>query len=307
MERYMKNKALILVLSGAVVFGLIAAVSVSRFLTGAKGSQDMQTVIVAKIEIPHGAKIAAEQLTTVQLPINATPVGTFDTYEKVVGRIAITRIMQNEPIIATRLAQDGSSAGLSALIPEGYRAMTVKVDDEAGLAGFLMPGTLVDVLAVISPDQSQGQNSISKIVLQNIKVLASGANIDEPKDKRESETVKTVTLQVTPQQAEKLVLSSAEGRLRLALRNSTDQGDQPTPGANKRTLLTGESAMPIPDLTTPASERPRVQPSRRPKTTAMVSLIEKMNPPPPPAPTPVPRVMVEVFEAGKKRTVEFPR
>lgn len=301
----MKNKGLILVLSGAVVFGLIAAVSVSKFLTGAKGSQNMHTVVVAKIEIPHGAKITAEQLTTVQLPSNATPVGTFDAYEKVVGRISITRIMQYEPIIDTRLAQDGSSAGLSALIPEGYRAMTVKVDDEAGLAGFLMPGTLVDVLAVITPDQ--GQNPISKIVLQNIKVLASGANIDEPKDKREVETVKTVTLQVTPQQAEKLVLSSAEGRLRLALRNSTDQGDQPTPGANKRTLLTGESAMPVPDLTIPASERPRVQPIRRPKAAAMVSLIEKMNPAPPPAPTPVPRVMVEVFEAGKKRTVEFPK
>jgi pilus assembly protein CpaB len=303
----MKNKGLILVLSGAVVFGLIAAVSVSKFLTGAKGSQNMHTVVVAKIEIPHGAKISAEQLTTVELPSNATPVGTFDAYEKVVGRISITRIMQYEPIIATRLAQDGSSAGLSALIPEGYRAMTVKVDDEAGLAGFLMPGTLVDVLAVISPDQAQGQNPISKIVLQNIKVLASGANIDEPKDKREAETVKTVTLQVTPQQAEKLVLSSAEGRLRLALRNSTDQGDQPTPGANKRTLLTGESAMPVPDLTVPVSERLRVQPIRRPKAAAMVSLVEKMNPAPPPAPTPVPRVMVEVFEAGKKRTVEFPK
>ncbi|MFN0111714.1 MAG: Flp pilus assembly protein CpaB, partial [Blastocatellia bacterium] len=226
----MRNKSLILVLSGAVVFGLIAAVSVSRFLTGAKGSQSQNTVVVAKLEIPHGAKITAEQLTTVLLPNNATPVGTFDAYEKVVGRIAITRIMQNEPIIVTRLAQDGSSAGLSALIPEGYRALTVKVDDEAGIAGFLMPGTLVDVLAVITPDQTLGQNPISKIVLQNIKVLASGTNIDEPKDKRDAETVKTVTLQVTPEQAEKLVLSSAEGRLRLALRNSTDQGDQPTPG-----------------------------------------------------------------------------
>ncbi|MFN0111876.1 MAG: RcpC/CpaB family pilus assembly protein, partial [Blastocatellia bacterium] len=118
--------------------------------------------------------------------------------------------------------------------------------------------------------------------------------------------VKTVTLQVTPEQAEKLVLSSAEGRLRLALRNSTDQGDQPTPGANKRTLLTGERAMPVPDLTAPTSEKPRVQPSRRSKAPVMVDVAEKPVSAPP-APTPAPRVMVEVFEAGKKRTVEFPK
>lgn len=302
----MRNKSLILVLAGAVIFGLIAAVSVSQYLTGAKGSQSLNTVVVAKIEIPHGAKISAEQLTTVQLPNNATPAGTFDSYDKVVGRIAVTRIMQKEPIIDSRLAQDGSAAGLSALIPEGYRAMTVKVDDEAGIAGFLMPGTLVDVLAVITPDQGTNQNPISKIVLQNIKVLASGSNLDEPKDKRDAETVKTVTLQVTPEQAEKLVLSSAEGRLRLALRNSTDQGDQPTTGATKRTLLTGESALPVPDPTTPKNNPPPVQPSRRrPKAPVMASIADKSSPVP--APTPVPRVMVEVFEAGKKRTVEFPR
>lgn len=301
----MRNKSLIFVLAGAVVFGLIAAVSVSQYLTGAKGSQSLNTVVVAKLEIPHGAKIIPEQLTTVQLPHNATPVGTFDSYEKVAGRIAITRIMPNEPIIATRLAQDGSAAGLSALIPEGYRAMTVKVDDEAGIAGFLMPGTQVDVLAVITPDQTQGQNPISKIVLQNIKVLASGTNLDEPKDKREAETVKTVTLQVTPDQAEKLVLSSAEGRLRLALRNSTDQGDQPTLGANKRSLLTGETALPVPDPAALKSGQSSPQPTRRrTKPPVLTNIVEKLAPPP--APTPVPRVMVEVFEAGKKRTVEFP-
>ncbi|MGE0885703.1 MAG: Flp pilus assembly protein CpaB [Blastocatellales bacterium] len=306
----MWNKTMIFVLAGATAFGLIAAVSVSRYLAGAQGSQRLNTVVVAKIEIPHGAKITAEQLTTVQLPTNATPAGTFDKFEGVVGRIAITRILQQEPIVATRLAPEGSAAGLSALIPEGYRAMTVKVDDEAGIAGFLMPGTLVDVLAVITPaEQGLGQNPISKIVLQNIKVLASGTNLDEPKNGREAETVKTVTLQVTPEQAEKLVLSSAEGRLRLALRNSTDQGDEQTPGANKRTLLTGESALPVPE---PAATKPeqavKVQTVRRSPKPVMASVIEKANvTPAPPQPTPAPRVMVEMFEGGKKRVVDFPK
>lgn len=303
----MKNKALMFVLSGAVIFGLIAAISVSRFLTGAKGSQNQNTVVVARVEIPHGAKIVAEQLTTVQMPHNATPIGTFGKYEDVVNRIALTRILPQEPIIATRLAPAGTVAGLAALIPEGYRAMTVKVDDEAGIAGFLMPGTLVDVLAVISPaDQSLSQNPISKIVLQNIKVLASGANLDQPQDGRDPVSVKTVTLQVTPEQAEKLVLSSAEGRLRLALRNSTDQGDQQTAGATKRTLLTGERASPIPDLTgenspQPASAKPV---RRRVPAPVLVNVSERIIPAPTPNP---PRSTIEVFEAGKRRTVDFPK
>lgn len=301
----MRNKALIFVMGGAIFFGLIAAFSVSRFLSGARSSENLNTVIVAKVEIPHGAKIIPEQLTTIKVPPNATPIGTFDSYDKVVGRITLTRILPQEPIVAGRLAVEGAMAGLAALIPEGYRAMTVKVDDEAGLAGFLAPGTVVDVLAVISPpDQAVSQNPISKIVLQNIKVLASGDNLDQPKDGREPNSVKTVTLQVTPEQAEKLVLSSAEGRLRLALRNSQDQGDEQTPGATKRTLLSGERALPVvgPDGETAQESKPPVR--RKAPKPVMAEVVEKpapVLPPPPP-----PRVTVDVFEGGKKRTVDFP-
>lgn len=301
----MRNKALFFVMGGAIFFGLIAAFSVSRFLAGARSTDNLNTVIVAKVEIPHGAKIIAEQLTSVKVSPNATPLGTFDSYDKVVGRITITRILPQEPIVAGRLAAEGAMAGLAALIPEGYRAMTVKVDDEAGLAGFLAPGTVVDVLAVISPpEQAVSQNPISKIVLQNIKVLASGDNLDQPKDGREPNSVKTVTLQVTPEQAEKLVLSSAEGRLRLALRNSQDQGDEQTPGATKRTLLSGERALPVvgPDGETAQQTKPPVR--RKAPKPVMAELVEKTAPVLPPPPPP--RVTVDVFEGGKKRTVDFP-
>jgi pilus assembly protein CpaB len=302
----MRNKALIFVMGGAIFFGLIAAFSVSRFLAGARSSDSQNIVVVAKVEIPHGAKIIAEQLTTVKMPPNATPAGTFDSYDKVVGRITITRILPQEPIVAPRLAAEGTMAGLAALIPEGYRAMTVKVDDEAGLAGFLAPGTVVDVLAVISPpEQAISQNPISKIVLQNIKVLASGDNLDQPKDGREPNSVKTVTLQVTPEQAEKLVLSSAEGRLRLALRNSTDQGDEQTPGATKRTLLTGERALPVVGPDGETAQKKESTPRRRAPRPVMAELNPKAIAAPTPPPPP-PRVMVEVFEGGKKRTLDFP-
>jgi pilus assembly protein CpaB len=265
-------------------------------------------MVVAKVDIPLGARIIAEQLTTVEVPKAATPDGTFTKLDQVVGRITITKISAREPLTTSRLAAAGASGGLSAVIPEGYRAMTVKVDDETGIAGFLMPGTLVDVLAVISGDNNQG--AVSKIVLQNIKVLANGQNLDQPKDEREANSVKNVTLQVTPDQAEKLALSSSEGKLRLALRNSTDQGDERTTGATKQSVLTGERALPVPDattqnqivrkITTPAPTQPRRNPAWD------LPRLEPAAPKPAPQEAPTPRAAVEVIEGGKKRTVVFP-
>jgi len=240
----------------------------------------------------------------VKVPSVATPEGSFNSLEKVVGRVTLTRIAAREPIINSRLATEGSSAGLSAIIPEGYRAMSVRVDDEVGIAGFVMPGTLVDVLAVITP-QNNTQGPISKIVLQNIKVLASGQDLDQPKNEREANSVRSVTLQVTPEQAEKLNLSASEGRLRLALRNSKDQGDEPTLGADKRTLLTGERALLVPEAGAPKSQQPKPPPPRRQVVRVnKPPLAEKINVPAP-AP-PAPRFSIDVFEGLKKRTVDFP-
>lgn len=317
----MRNKALVLVLVGAVIFGLIAAVSVSRLLAGPNPGSGSNVVVVAKMEIPLGARIVAEQVGLVQMPNEVMPEGAFTSIEKAVGRVTTTKIAPREPITETRLAPDGSAAGLSALIPEGYRAMTVKVDDEAGIAGFLMPGTLVDVLAVINPpSENSGQNPISKIVLQNIKVLASGQNLDQAKDGRDPISVKTATLLVTPEQAEKLVLSSLDGKLRLALRNSVDQGDQQTPGANKNTLLTGEQANPVPDVR-PSSEatdksvaaqrtagtrRSGRYAQRNPARAVYAGISQKAELPAQAVAPPPKRNSVDVYEGAKRRAIDFP-
>ncbi len=205
-------------------------------------------MVVAKVEIPVGERLIAEHLTVAQFPRNVTPEGSFSGIDqKLIGRVVVTRIAVREPVIESRLAPIGSAAGLSSVIPEGYRAMTVKVDDVVGVSGFIMPGTLVDIVVVMDPPSGSTQEKVSKIVLQNIKVLASGQNIDNPKNDREAQRVKAVTLQVTPEQAEKLALATSEGKLQLVMRNSVDQGDETTPGANKRTLLAGEGAMPVPE------------------------------------------------------------
>jgi len=298
----MRNKRFLIVLVGALIFGVLAAVSVSRYLSSAQAySKNLSKVAVAKVAIPIGSKIIPEQIMVVQFPKESTPDGAFDTPEKLAGRVAVVNIAAKEPITEPKLAAEGTAAGLSAVIPEGYRAMTVKVDDAAGISGFIMPGTLVDVVVTIDPREGSGhQDPISKIVLQNIKVLANGQNIDKPENEREANSVKAVTLQVTPEQAEKLALASSEGRLQLVMRSQIDQGDEQTPGVNKRNLLGGDAAKPQPEPGALKSEQPKAEakPVRR--------QVSSSKPAAAPAPQPTPRTSVEMIEGAKKRSVEFP-
>jgi len=298
----MRNKRFFLVLVGALIFGVLAAVSVSKYLSSAQAyTKNLNRVAVAKVAIPIGTKIIPEQIMVVQFPKESTPDGAFDSPEKLAGRVAVVNIGAREPIIESRLAPEGTAAGLSAVIPEGYRAMTVKVDDAAGISGFIMPGTLVDVVVVIDPREGSGmQDPISKIVLQNIKVLANGQNIDKPENQREANSVKAVTLQVTPEQAEKLALATNEGKLQLVMRNQIDQGDEETPGVNKRGLLSGERATQTPEPGSMKSEQPKTDP----KPIRRVQ-VQKEKPAAPAAP-PAPRTQVEMIEGAKKRNVEFP-
>lgn len=301
----MRNKRFLIVLVGALIFGVLAAVSVSKYLSSAQAyTKNLNKVAVAKVAIPIGSKIIAEQIMVVQFPKESIPDGAFDSPEKLAGRVAVMNIAAREPITESRLAPEGTAAGLSAVIPEGYRAMTVKVDDAAGISGFIMPGTLVDVVVVIDPREGSGnQDPISKIVLQNIKVLANGQNIDKPKDEREANSVKAVTLQVTPEQAEKLALASSEGRLQLVMRNQIDQGDEQTPGVNKRSLLSGETATQTPDPGALKSEQTKQQSRPVGRRSAPVA---KPAAAAPAAPQPTPRASVEMIEGAKKRSVEFP-
>lgn len=302
----MRNKRLIVALLAAVVFGLVAAVSVSRYLASAQAyTKNLSNVVVAKVEIPIGTRIVAEQLMVAQFPKTVAPDGTFAIIDdKVVGRVAVNRIAPREPITESRLAPVGSAGGLQSVIPDGFRAMTVKVDDVVGVSGFIQPGTLVDVVVtIVPPDTEKAREKVSKIVLQNIKVLASGQNIDKPKNEKETERVKAVTLQVTPKQAEKLALAGNEGRLQLVMRNSIDQGDEVTPGANKTSLLAGEEALPVPEPGLGPKNGDKPKTARRPKARPAAATANATAAPQPP---PVQRPSIEVIEGAKKKNVDFP-
>ncbi len=153
----MRNKRLIIALTGAVLCGLLGVTLITRYLSSVQAfTKDLGNVVVAKQEIPLGEKITAEHLALAPIPNGSAPEGLFRSMDQVVGRVAITPIGVRETITTLKLAPAGVGAGLSAVIPEGYRAMTVKVDDVVGVSGFIMPGSFVDVVAIIVPISQQG-------------------------------------------------------------------------------------------------------------------------------------------------------
>ena len=132
----MFDRKLIAVLTCAVIFGLFAALMVSRYLSNVKAQS--KTIVAASVPIPMSSQITADQLTLVHLPPEATPDGAYDSIEKLVGRVTVVGIGAKEPLTELKLAPEGSAAGLAAMITEGTRAMTVKVDDVVGVAGFVL-------------------------------------------------------------------------------------------------------------------------------------------------------------------------
>src|SRR5215213_3915509 len=295
----MRNKRFIFVMAGALIFGLLAAFSVSRYLSSAQANTTGTKVAVAKVDIPVGTKIILEQIDEVEFPSNSIPSGAFESAQKLVGRVAVVQIAAREAVTDSKLAPEGTAGGLTAIIPEGYRAMTVKVDDASGVSGFLQPGAIVDVVVVIDPkENSINQDPISKVVLQNVRVLANAQNLDKPKDDREATAVKAVTLQVTPEQAEKLALAANEGKLQLIMRNSTDQGDSQTTGINKRSLLSGEKANPLPEPGSLKSEQAETKPAPAPRRVRVEAAPAPVQPAPQqaPQPPPPPRHSIEMIK-----------
>jgi pilus assembly protein CpaB len=299
----MRNKRFIIALACAIVCGLLGVLAVTRYLSQLNAfAKDLGNVVVAKQEIPLGAKITADQLTLAPIPNGSLPDGVFRKIDQVVGRVAIQSIGVRETVTGMKLAPEGTGGGLSAVIPEGYRAVTVKVDDVVGVSGFVMPGSYVDVVSVITPPGQDGaQGPISKIVLQHIKVLASGPKIDSPENQREPTSVKAVTLMVTPEQAEKLVLAANEGKLQLVMRNYSDDEDAPTTGTDKNKLLRGDNVKPEPP---PPSE---TQPEK-PKTTWVKHTPVKPKMEKPVAPATAAQQTknsIELIEGAKRRDVQI--
>ena len=193
-------------------------------------------VVIAGANLGLGAELRREDLRVIAWPADAVPAGSFKDPQELVGRGLIQSITENEAVLPGKLAPVGSGAGLPPVIPEGKRAVSVRVNDVIGVAGYVLPGTHVDVLATVSPT-NQNTDMTSKVVLTNVLVLASGTKIEQDVEQNKPISVSVVTLLVDPVEAERLTLASTEGKIQLALRNPLDTTAPPTPGVQPSVLL----------------------------------------------------------------------
>ena len=225
-------------------------------------------VVVAARDLPVGSVLAAGDVKVVDWPTNALPPGYASDAAAVVGRGLITAVSTNEPMLAAKLATKEAGGGLPIVIPEGMRAVSVKVDEVVGVAGFVLPGTHVDVLATLT-SRSGDDEAATRVILQNVQTLAAGQTIQRDAEGK-PQTVTVITLLVDPDQAEKLTLAATQGvgSIQLALRNTLDMGQVTTQGADAGTLVESSTAP-----TTPArpavSTAPRA--SRRAPGTSVIT------------------------------------
>ena len=218
----------------ALALGIVAAAW--SLLTGKNDVGDVQTIVVAVADIRPGVPITANQLRTAQWPTKILSAGSFSKTELVVGRVARQPFTANEPILEPRLASRDSKGGLSSLIAPGKRAISVRVDEVIGVAGFALPGSFVDVM-VSARDANSAP--FSKIVLSRVKVLASEQ--DTAGDPTQPKVVRAVTLELGPSDAEKLDLARSVGSLSLVLRNEMDTTETVSDGVRLNNILPSAS------------------------------------------------------------------
>lgn len=233
----MKNTRTILVLAIAILSGLAAVLLASRWLTQ-QSNNGVAHIVVANTDISLGQRLMPELFKLVDWPASSTPPGAFTEIAMLDGRVVKTSLMRGEPVLEGKLAPLGTKGGLSAVIGEGRRAITVRVNDVIGVAGFALPGNFVDIIVNTQREgerNSSTDQNISKIVLERILVLAVAQ--EAGRDETKPRVVNAVTLEVTPEQAEKLDLARSVGTLSLALRNQIDPQPGTTLGATKTTLL----------------------------------------------------------------------
>ncbi|MCO4860568.1 Flp pilus assembly protein CpaB [Cupriavidus sp. WGlv3] len=231
----MKNTRAILMLLVALVAGAAAVVSASRWLVQ-QSSGSVKQVVVAANDLNLGQPLNGGQLRMVSWPAGSVPPGAFTDLKALEGRVVRTSLQRGEPVLDAKLAPIGTKGGLSAVINDGKRAITVRVNDVVGVAGFALPGNYVDVIVNTNEEAKSNQNSsISKIVLEKILVLAVAQQVS--RDETQPKVVNAVTLEVSPDQAEKLDVARSVGTLSLVLRNQMDVADISTGGATKGTLL----------------------------------------------------------------------
>ena len=249
----MKNRRAFLMMGLAIVLGLGAVMLASRWLLQRSHSASLH-IVVAAADVGLGQRLAPDMLKLAEWPAHSLPAGVQRDPLALQGRVLRASVQRGEPLTEAKLAPAGTLGGLSALIAPGKRAITVRVNDVVGVAGFALPGNFVDILVHTQAQASGADSAISKIVLERILVLAVAQEV--ARDDLKPRVVNAVTLEVTPDQAERLDLARSVGSLSLVLRNQVDPRPGVTGGATRNSVLGLASAAPATPPVAPAVAPP---------------------------------------------------
>ena len=227
----MKNTKAIVMILVSILLGLVAVVVAGKWVSD-QTRIDASTVLIAARDIDVGTRLNQDMLQKTDWPAASKPDGIFQDMLELEGRVLKSHLVRGEPVLESKLAPEGTLGGLSSVIEEGKRAITVRVNDVIGVAGFALPGNQVDILVNA---QDENRKPFSRIVLEQILVLAVAQDVG--RDDTKPKVVTAVTLEVSPQEAETLDLARSIGSLSLALRNQVDGQNVETEGRRIRDLL----------------------------------------------------------------------
>jgi len=272
-----------------LVIALVVAFLLSSFVykqfqkvsSSVKPTTESEPLVVAAVPLQVGARLDNSNTRVIQWPANQKLAGMHARADEVMNRAIITPLAENEPVLEAKLAPKEAGAGLSATIPEGMRALSVGVNDVVSVAGFVTPGTSVDVLVTgrAVGGGAGGADNITRTILENVRVLAAGQKIEQDRDGK-PQTVAVITLLVSPDDATKLAMASTEGKIQLALRNTVDIKKNDPKAVMQAALFSASGAVTQPE---------------RPKCSG------KKSAPAPPAP-----YVIEVITGNKRENKSFP-
>ncbi len=297
------DRRFLIIVGTSLAWGMIVSLVFYRMAAGARHPTPEKALVVAAEPLSPGGAIEASAVKTMRVPANLFPKGGYSRVEDVVGRPVISSIGIDEPVLDSRLAARGSGFGVAPMIPTGMRAASVRVNDVAGVAGFILPGMRVDVLVTGKPPGAD--DTFTSTVLQNVTVLSAGQTI-QTDGKSQSMSVPVVTLLVDPTQAESLTLAANEGHIQLVLRNSNDQKVEATARRALRDLYSRGIAVDTDPAPGPAVSQTRPAPRPEIHVPAPLFVSAPAHSPVPATPAP-PAVDTIVSIRGTLKTVEtFP-
>lgn len=292
-----------LVFYAALVVAVAATYGVWVMLQRTRASNRLATapVVVAMADMPEGATIDRATVTTNEWPVPTIPAGAFSSVDSVTGRVTRVPIFKGEPIVPGRLAPTGTGPGLEVKITPGKRAMALRINDVAGISGFIQPNSRVDVMVTIANSASATHQQVAKLFMENMRVLSVGTEVHRGADGKPINAT-TATLEVTPDEAERLAVAGSQGSIQLVLRGYGDPDSIKTRGATSNDVLSQMRGA-LPETVRVAARRPAREPKR-----ATV-------PEPPPAPVVVARppvrppdsLVVKVYRGANVSQQKFER